>query len=44
MNHFFHIRTGNAKFGGEEVLVDQRKDKGGFPWLSFRYADVIGYY
>jgi nucleoside-diphosphate-sugar epimerase len=34
---------GNAKFGGEEVLQDQRKDgTTGFPWVAFRYADVVG--
>lgn len=32
---------GHAKLGGEEALVDQR-GKGGFPWVAFRYADVIG--
>ena len=32
---------GDAKFAGEEVLMEQRS-KGGFPWVAFRYADVIG--
>ena len=32
---------GDAKFAGETVLEDQRL-KGGFPWVAFRYADVIG--
>ena len=29
---------GNAKLGGEEALADQTH----FPWVAFRYADVIG--
>ena len=33
---------GNAKFGGEEVLQDQNSKENGFPWVAFRYADVIG--
>ena len=29
---------GNAKLAGEEALMDQKH----FPWIAFRYADVIG--
>lgn len=32
---------GDAKFAGEEALADQQS-AGGFPWLTFRYSDVIG--
>ena len=35
-------RYGDAKFGGEEVLQDQNSKENGFPWVAFRYADVIG--
>ena len=29
---------GNAKLAGEEALADQKR----FPWVVFRFSDVIG--
>ena len=35
-------RYGDAKFSCEEALANQRDDEGGFPWVTLRFADVIG--
>ena len=33
---------GHYKLSGEEALKHYQKNKGGFPWVILRLADVIG--